>query len=69
MLYQSIGDRIKYLLSIRKLSQKEFAKRLGITEATLSRYVSGTRMPKADMIISICNELGISADWLLGMLG
>jgi len=68
MLYKSIGDRIKYSLDIRKMSQKEFAKRLKITEATLSRYINGTRLPKADMIIDICNELGVSADWLLGML-
>lgn len=67
MIYETIGDRLKYSLKIRKLTQKEFAQRTNITESAMSRYISGERVPRADTLVSICRELGVSADWLLGM--
>lgn len=67
MIYETIGDRLKYSLKIRKLTQKEFAQRTNITESAMSRYISGERVPRADTLVSICRSLGVSADWLLGM--
>lgn len=67
MIYQTMGDRIKIALEMRNMKQKELAKRVGMTEVTISRYVTGDREPKADAIIAICNALCVSADWLLGM--
>ena len=67
MIYETIGDRLKYSLNIRKLTQKEFAQRINITESAMSRYISDERVPRADTIVSICRSLGVSADWLLGM--
>ena len=67
MIYQTMGDRIKLALEMRNMKQKELAKRVGMTEVTISRYVTGDREPKADAIIAICNALCVSADWLLGM--
>ena len=68
MLHQTIGDRLKYSLVIRNMKQREFAKKIGVTEVTISRYINNERQPNADMIILICRALGISSDWLLGML-
>jgi len=67
MIYQTMGDRIKLALEMRNMKQKELAKRVGMTEVTISRYITGDREPKADAIIAICNALCVSADWLLGM--
>lgn len=53
----------------RGMSQKDLADLLNVTEVTVSRWINGTRQPKADYIVVICLRLGISADWLLGMLG
>jgi len=68
MIHRTLGDRLKYSLEIRHIQQRDFAKRLGITEATMSRYINDQRLPRADTIVDICNELGVSADWLLGMI-
>ena len=68
MIHQSLGDRLRYALDIRNIKHKDFASRIGITNITLSRYINGTRVPNAYMIRDICRELGISSDWLLGML-
>lgn len=67
MIYKTIGDRLKYSLEIRKLTQKEFAQRINVTESAISRYINDERVPRADTLVSICRELGVSADWLLGM--
>lgn len=67
MIYETIGDRLKYSLKIRKLTQKEFAQRTNITESAMSRYISGERVPRANTLVIICRELGVCADWLLGM--
>lgn len=69
MINQTIGDRLKYSLKIRNMKQKEFAEKIGVTEVTISRYINNERQPNADMIILICRALGVSSDWLLGMLG
>lgn len=48
MIYQTMGDRIKLALEMRNMKQKELAKRVGMTEVTISRYVTGDREPKGD---------------------
>lgn len=63
---QSIGDRI---LTIRKelnISQKELADKVGITEASLSRYENNLREPRAEILGKIAIALGVSTDYLLG---
>ena len=67
MIYKTTGDRLKYILEERKITQREFAKQIGVTEVSLCRYVRGERQLKADMIIEICLALGLSSDWLLGL--
>jgi transcriptional regulator with XRE-family HTH domain len=59
------GERISKLLGKKKMTQKELSKRIGCTEVTLVRYISGDRIPKADIIKKIAKELDTSADYLL----
>mgnify|MGYP004525105897 FL=1 len=47
---KELGARISELLQKQGVSQKELAKRIGVTEAAMSRYISGTREPKPDVI-------------------
>lgn len=61
-----IGKRILYLRESLNLSQKELAKKAGITEASLSRYENNRRKPKADVITKIAEALGCTTDFLLG---
>lgn len=62
----SIGKRILKLRKDLNLSQKELADKVGITEASLSRYENNLREPKAEIIAKISEVLGCSTDYLLG---
>ena len=45
-------------------TQKEFADRLGVTQASVSRYLRDQH-PNRESIQKICDVTGVSADWLL----
>lgn len=62
-----IGSRINSALALRGMKQKELARILGVTDNTVSYYVSGARTPNAEQIIAIANALDVSADYLLGL--
>lgn len=63
----TFGERLVLALDIRGMQQKELAEKSGLTEVTISRYISGSREPKAVNIIKICKALCVSSDWLLGL--
>jgi transcriptional regulator with XRE-family HTH domain len=42
---RKFGDKIKRLIHIRNMTQGQVAEELGISEVTLSRYITGTCMP------------------------
>lgn len=62
-----LGEKILKLLKHQGMTQKQFADRLNTTEATISRYVSGERAPKADMIANMATVLNTTSDYLLGI--
>lgn len=64
---KEFGERLLSQLQKRGMTQKELAERINITEATLSRYVSGDREPKADVLANIATALHTTSDYLLGI--
>ena len=64
---KELGSRITETLQKRKMTQKELAERIGVTEAVMSRYVSGNREPKPDMLANIATALHTTSDFLLGI--
>lgn len=64
---KTFGERLLKLLQKHGMTQKELADRINTTEATLSRYVSGDREPKADMLANIATALYTTSDYLLGI--
>lgn len=50
---KELGSRISETLQKRGMTQKELAGRIGVTEAVMSRYVSGDREPKPDVLANI----------------
>ena len=49
----SIGNRIKELLNKHDISQKDLARYIGTTEASISRYVNDEREPVAKILYKI----------------
>ena len=63
----AIGENIRKIRKEKKLTQKELAERIGTTESNINNYEKGRNKPTTDMLVKICLELDVSADWLLGL--
>ena len=60
--------RIRNILEERGISQKQLANTVGVTPATLSRWITGeTEPPALGIIAEMAKALNVSADYLLGM--
>ena len=44
-----------------------FARRVGLHQAAIDRYIKGLREPNAGALRTISLACGVSADWLLGL--
>lgn len=62
---QTISSRIFELIRERGMSQKEFAKRTGIAESTISDWKKKKTNPVSDKILIICEVLGVTPYELL----
>lgn len=60
-----IGDKIKNLRIQKKISQKDFAKKLDIPVSTLANYENNHREPKLETLSNIATALDISLSVLL----
>ena len=61
------GDNIKKLREENDVKQRELAKFLEITTATLSRYESNKSIPgDLMMLVKIANYFNVSVDYLIG---
>ena len=59
--------RLIVLMEDFNMSQVDLAKKIGISNVTLSRYLSGDRIPRLDVITKIASALNVSIDYLLGI--
>ena len=57
---------ITYLRKERKLSQKQAAEELGVSQALLSHYEKGLRECRLDFVVRAADYYGVSCDYLLG---
>ena len=62
---QTISGRIFELLNARNMSQKDFAKKTGIAESSISDWKRKKTNPSADKILIICEVLGVTPYELL----
>lgn len=51
----------------RGYNQKELAERTGLTEAAVSKYLSGYRTPHLEILVVLAKALGVTTDYLLGV--
>lgn len=61
-----IGKRIKDLLDLKNMSQRELSEIVGCTEVSISRYISEERNPRSDLLAKIADALGVSMEYLAG---
>ena len=61
----TVRDRIFEKLDEMNMTQKEFSKRTGIPETTVSDWRKKRTNPMAEKIMVICKVLNVSPEWLL----
>ena len=60
-----LATNIKSIIKEKGISQKELADKVNTTETSISRYISGSRMPKATTLRAIAKVLGVTMDSLM----
>ena len=61
------AERMKERLSALNMTQRELAEKTGRTEATISRWTNGDRIPIATEYIPLAKALECTCDYLLGL--
>lgn len=64
---ETFSYRLKKFRNSLGLTQKDFAKNIGITAAALSAYETNTINPSISIAKKICEKYQISLDWLCGL--
>ena len=62
MNIKAIGNNIGNYIARNRMTQKEFAEKLRITEASMSRYISGDRIPKATLLYRMSKALNCTME-------
>lgn len=62
----NIGEIICQYRQMRKMTQEEFALRIGVTAQAVSKWERGNGMPDVSLLADICKVLSISAGSLIG---
>lgn len=61
-----LKDRLKELRENRKLTKKDTAEKIGISERAYLTYEYGEREPKLDTLQKLADFYGVTTDYLLG---
>lgn len=66
-MQNNIGETICKYRQRRKMTQEEFASRIGVTAQAVSKWERGNGLPDVSLLAGICKVLGVSADSLIGI--
>lgn len=66
-MQNTMGETICQYRQLRKLSQEEFASRIGVTAQAVSKWERGNGLPDVSILSGICKVLGITANTLIGV--
>ena len=61
----NLGERIAFHRKQLNISQRELARRIGVTGQSISKIELGTGMPSMSMLTNIANELNVSLGELM----
>ena len=61
-----VADRLKRLRASRKLSQKDFAKALNVSQQTVASWESNRTEPSHTVLAEIADYFNVTTDYLLG---
>lgn len=59
------GEKLKFVMEIKNVTQKELAEILNISPSTLNGYINTNRQPDFDTVVNIASALDVTTDYLL----
>lgn len=59
--------RLTVLLDENNMTQTQLAKKIGTSNVTICRYLTGERVPRLDVVTKIADVFNVSLDYLLGL--
>jgi transcriptional regulator with XRE-family HTH domain len=60
-----ISERVKMLRKIKKITQADLAKAIGVSPGNVGDWERGKTKPGSDALIALIQYFNVSADWLL----
>ena len=60
------SESLKEIITKSGMTQKQFAAKSGVTEAAISRYIHGTRVPTMDALIKLKRAADCSWEDIIG---
>lgn len=60
------SERLRAILTDRRISQRDLAELVNTTQATVSRWLSGDFAPRGPAAHHLAEKLGVDHDWLMG---
>ena len=61
----SLAERIKQARKAKEMTQEDLALALDVKSNTISNWENGISKPDADMIMELCDQLDVDANWLM----
>ena len=52
------------LLELNKMSQKDFSKKLGVSQSAVTNWIKGKNSPDIELVEKICQEFNVSPNYL-----
>ena len=63
---EAIPERLSAARRLKKMTQRELGKLIGLSEQCVNKYEAGDVRPSIGAFVRICSALSCSADYLLG---
>lgn len=62
----SIGDRLRWLMEKRRVTQVQVAAAIGVTQSAISNIVNdSSRRPRADTLVALADYFNVRPYWIL----
>ena len=59
-------ERLRKLREQKRMSRKVLSELCGVSKNMIGRYERGERKPNIDTLVNLCDNLDVSADYILG---
>lgn len=67
VIRDNVRKNLEYYLTLNHMSQKDFAKELGVSQSAVTNWVTGKNSPNIEIVAQICELFKISVSDLFGI--